>query len=208
MAFTVTGQATVSDVRDGKDGGGTPSRIDVAFATPSGGTKEVQRLDFSGNIGESYPGAAGVYQTTISGDLDGALTAQKEIQEFEISGFIPPSSSGVAEIQNYEVPTIARLRGTTAGTQEVQRATLQGLRNLRGVVAESFSQFQLDYDDEDGFTSDQVRNTDIQTLSVVGDGNNQPTIPALEEQMRIGFPNNTKFSGMSGATGSEGTSGY
>ena len=201
MAFTVTGQATVSDVRDGKDGGGTPSRIDVAFATPSGGTKEVQRLDFSGNIGESYPGAAGVYQTTISGDLDGALTAQKEIQEFEISGFIPPSSSGVAEIQNYEVPTIARLRGTTAGTQEVQRATLQGLRNLRGVVAESFSQFQLDYDDEDGFTADQVRNTDIQTLSVVGDGNNQPTIPALEEQMRIGFPNNTKFSGMSGATG-------
>ena len=180
MAFTVTGQATVSDVRDGKDGGGTPSRIDVAFATPSGGTKEVQRLDFSGNIGESYPGAAGVYQTTISGDLDGAITAQKEIQEFEISGFIPPSSDGVAEIQNYEVPTIARLRGTTAGTQEVQRATLQGLRNLRGVVAESFSQFQLDYDDEDGFTADQVRNTDIQTLSVVGDGNNQPTIPAVE----------------------------
>ena len=184
---------------------GDSSRLDVVYTnslgTAQGGAAETQTLTFSGQVNESYEGTAESFAYEFTGGLLGEATAQPEIQSNNISGFIPAANAGVADVQTLAIPTISRLRGSTAGVNEVQRGSFNGLRDLRGAVTASRAEFRIGYGEDDGFTADQVRSQEVQTVSIVGDGNEQPAVPAAEEQIRIGFPSDTKFSGMSGATG-------
>ena len=63
------------------------------------------------------------------------------------------------------------------------------------------SEFQIGFEEDDGFTADEVRTPEVQTMSIVGDGNEQPLTPAVEAVLDVGLIDGTTSSTFTGEQG-------